>query len=210
MNLKIRILKLGIVFAGTALMGIGVTLFILSGQGIDPLSTMLAGFVRYLPMDLGTMISLFNMSVLGLSALVNHNYIGIGSIINAIFVGVFTNLWMDILMPFAGLPHFVMVALAIFAFTLGIAVYMKGNLGFGPVEAMMNILVDHTPLDIRKSRLILDMSYIIIGILLGAPYGYGTVLSAILISPLIGSFSNIIDSLKQVEFVRRQVKNVLS
>lgn len=209
MNLKTILFRLVIVFAGTALMGIGVILFILSGQGIDPLSTMLAGFVEHLPIGLGTMISVFNVSVLGLVALVDRRFIGVGSLINAIFVGIFTNLWMDFLLPFSDLPHFVLVVLAILSFTLGIAIYMKGHLGFGPVEAMMNVLASYTPLDVRKSRLILDVSYIVIGILLGATYGYGTVLSAVLISPLIGAFSILLNKLKENEFISGQLKNFL-
>lgn len=206
MNLKTILFRLVIVFAGTALMGVGIILFILSGQGIDPLSTMLAGFVEHLPMDLGTMISVFNVSVLGLVALVDRRFIGVGSLINAIFVGVFTNLWTESLLPLTQLPDFVLVVLAILLFTLGIAVYMKGHLGFGPVEAMMNVLASYTPLDVRKSRLFLDISYIVIGILLGATYGYGTILSAFLISPLIGAFSILLNKLKEVVFINNLLK----
>lgn len=206
MNLKTILFRLVIVFAGTALMGVGIILFILSGQGIDPLSTMLAGFVEHLPMDLGTMISVFNVSVLGLVALVDRRFIGVGSLINAIFVGVFTNLWTESLLPLTQLPDFVLVVLAILLFTFGIAVYMKGHLGFGPVEAMMNVLASYTPLDVRKSRLFLDISYIVIGILLGATYGYGTILSAFLISPLIGAFSILLNKLKEVVFINNLLK----
>lgn len=210
LNFKIQLLKLMIVFSGTALMAVGVILFVLSGQGVDPLSTMLAGFTEHLPIELGTLITLFNVSVLGVVALIDRRYIGVGSLINAAFVGIFMNLWMSFFEPMSQLPPFLLVALAIFVFTFGIAVYMSANLGLGPVEAMMNVLADYTPLDISKSRTILDISYIVIGIILGATYGYGTILSAILISPMIGFFMNSIGSLKQIEFIRLGLNNVLS
>lgn len=210
MNFKMLLLKLTVVFSGTALMGVGIILFVLSGQGIDPLSTMLAGFTEHLPIELGTLISVFNVSVLGVVALIDRRYVGVGSLINAAFVGVFMNSWMDFFAPLSQLPQFILVALAILLFTLGIAIYMSANYGLGPVEAMMNVIADYTPLDISKSRTLLDISYIVIGILLGATYGYGTILSAILISPMIGFFANAIQSLRGIDFIRSGLNNVMS
>lgn len=205
-----RLLKLAIVFSGTALMGIGIILFVLSGQGVDPLSTMLAGFAEYIPIELGTIISIFNVTILAVVALIDRRYVGIGSLVNAIFVGVFMNLWMDFFSPMSQLPEFILVALAILLFTLGIAIYMSANYGLGPVEAMMNVIADYTPLDISKSRTVLDISYIVIGILLGATYGYGTILGALLISPMIGFFVNVIQSLRRNDFIRSGLENVAS
>lgn len=178
------------------MMAIGVNLFIISGQGVDPLSTFLDGLTKHIPVTLGTMISIFNAIVLVIVFLIERRHIGIGSFINGIFTGVFSNLLMGPMQPLAELPTFLIVILGTIVFSFGIALYMNAMLGLGTIEATMIILTSRTGIAATKIRTVMDIAFIIGGILLGATFGYGSIISALFNGKLIGIFSNMLHKIK--------------
>src|SRR5699024_4441117 len=159
-------LKTLVVILGTLLMAIGVNLFIISGQGVDPLSTLLDGITQHVPVTLGSMISIFNASVLVIIFFVDRRHIGLGSFINGIFTGVFSNMLMEPMQVVNGLPTIVIVLLGTLIFSLGIAVYMNAMLGLGTIEATMLILTSRTGIPATRIRTAMDVSFIVGGILL--------------------------------------------
>lgn len=186
-------LKTLVVILGTLLMAIGVNLFIISGQGVDPLSTLLDGITQHVPVTLGSMISIFNASVLVIIFFVDRRHIGLGSFINGIFTGVFSNMLMEPMQVVNGLPTIVIVLLGTLIFSLGIAVYMNAMLGLGTIEAIMLILTSRTGIPATRIRTAMDVSFIVGGILLGATFGYGSIISALFNGKLIGIFTNFIN-----------------
>lgn len=186
-------LKTLVVILGTLLMAIGVNLFIISGQGVDPLSTLLDGITQHVPVTLGSMISIFNASVLVIIFFVDRRHIGLGSFINGIFTGVFSNMLMEPMQVVNGLPTIVIVLLGTLIFSLGIAVYMNAMLGLGTIEATMLILTSRTGIPATRIRTAMDVSFIVGGILLGATFGYGSIISALFNGKLIGIFTNFIN-----------------
>ena len=193
MNMKQFSLKTLVVILGTLLMAIGVNLFIISGQGVDPLSTLLDGITQHVPVTLGSMISIFNASVLVIIFFVDRRHIGLGSFINGIFTGVFSNMLMEPMQVVNGLPTIVIVLLGTLIFSLGIAVYMNAMLGLGTIEAIMLILTSRTGIPATRIRTAMDVSFIVGGILLGATFGYGSIISALFNGKLIGIFTNFIN-----------------
>lgn len=193
MNMKQFSLKTLVVILGTLLMAIGVNLFIISGQGVDPLSTLLDGITQHVPVTLGSMISIFNASVLVIIFFVDRRHIGLGSFINGIFTGVFSNMLMEPMQVVNGLPTIVIVLLGTLIFSLGIAVYMNAMLGLGTIEATMLILTSRTGIPATRIRTAMDVSFIVGGILLGATFGYGSIISALFNGKLIGIFTNFIN-----------------
>lgn len=193
MNMKQFSLKTLVVMLGTLLMAIGVNLFIISGQGVDPLSTLLDGITQHVPVTLGSMISIFNASVLVIIFFVDRRHIGLGSFINGIFTGVFSNMLMEPMQVVNGLPTIVIVLLGTLIFSLGIAVYMNAMLGLGTIEATMLILTSRTGIPATRIRTAMDVSFIVGGILLGATFGYGSIISALFNGKLIGIFTNFIN-----------------
>ena len=80
MHMKQFSQKTLVVILGTLMMAIGVNLFIISGQGVDPLSTFLDGITKHIPVSLGTMISLFNAIVLVIVFFIDRRHIGLGMV----------------------------------------------------------------------------------------------------------------------------------
>lgn len=189
-------LKTLVVVLGTLMMAIGINLLIISGQGVDPLSTLLDGVTKHIRMELGTMIAIFNAIVLVLIFIIDRRHIGLGSFINGIVTGIFSNMLMDPMQALNTLPTIVLVIFGTLIFSFGIALYMNAMLGLGTIEATMLILTVRTGISATKVRTALDLSFIIVGILLGATFGYGSIVSAVFNGKLIGMFTNLINKTK--------------
>ncbi len=178
------------------MMAIGINLLIISGQGVDPLSTFLDGVTKHIPMELGTMIAIFNAIVLVIIFFIERRHIGLGSFINGIVTGIFSNMLMGAMQPLNALPTILLVLFGTLVFSFGIALYMSAMLGLGTIEATMLILTVRTGISATKIRTAMDLGFIIGGILLGATFGYGTIVSAVFNGKLIGIFTNLINKTK--------------
>lgn len=189
-------LKTLVVILGTLMMAIGINLLIISGQGVDPLSTFLDGVTKHIPMELGTMIAIFNAIVLVIIFFIERRHIGLGSFINGIVTGIFSNMLMGAMQPLNALPTILLVLFGTLVFSFGIALYMSAMLGLGTIEATMLILTVRTGISATKIRTAMDLGFIIGGILLGATFGYGTIVSAVFNGKLIGIFTNLINKTK--------------
>lgn len=196
MNMKQFSLKTLVVILGTLMMAIGINLLIISGQGVDPLSTFLDGVTKHIPMELGTMIAIFNAIVLVIIFFIERRHIGLGSFINGIVTGIFSNMLMGAMQPLNALPTILLVLFGTLVFSFGIALYMSAMLGLGTIEATMLILTVRTGISATKIRTAMDLGFIIGGILLGATFGYGTIVSAVFNGKLIGIFTNLINKTK--------------
>lgn len=196
MNIKQFSLKTLVVILGTLMMAIGINLLIISGQGVDPLSTFLDGVTKHIPMELGTMIAIFNGIALVIIFFIERRHIGLGSFINGVVTGIFSNMLMGAMQPLNTLPTIVLVIVGTLVFSFGIALYMNAMLGLGTLEATMLILTVRTGISATKIRTALDLGCIIVGILLGATFGYGSIVSAVFNGKLIGIFTNLINKAK--------------
>ncbi|MFC6314623.1 YitT family protein [Lapidilactobacillus achengensis] len=186
--------RLVITVVGTFMIGLGIALLVDSGVGIDPLSTFLAGVQTFIPWSLGNLIVAFNVIMLIVLFFLDRRLLGVGSVINATCVG----LTVDLLTGFNAFitaqnwPSLILSLLGIFFLGSGSAIYMYGRLGYGALEGLMMFGSTRLHWPVRWTRIAMDVIFIILGILMGANYGYGTILSALLVGQVIGLWRQII------------------
>jgi uncharacterized membrane protein YczE len=65
--------------------------------------------------------------------------------------------------------------------------YIGANLGPGPRDGLMTAIVRRGP-SIRLTRVIMEVTVLVIGVLLGGTFGIGTILYALLMGPLVQIF----------------------
>jgi hypothetical protein len=65
--------------------------------------------------------------------------------------------------------------------------YLTANLGPGPRDGWMTGLQRVTGVPIGRVRITLEVSVLIIGVILGGTFGFGTILFAIAIGPVVAS-----------------------
>lgn len=188
----IKMLKqIFIVCIGTVIAASGVQLIVVSGMGTDSLSTLIIGLLQYTNVPFGRWSQMFSILFLIITFFYKRDLINIGSVINALLFGetiqflsnyIFydNNRWMTI-----NIFYFLL------GFTLmagGTALYLKGNLGAGPLEGLMFCLSDRMNLPFQYSRILIDFSFVFTGVILGSSFGVGTLFVVILLGPLINFF----------------------
>ena len=79
----------------------------------------------------------------------------------------------------------IMFLIGVVVMTIGIGMYLSPRLGAGPRDSFMLAMNERLGWSIQKVRLIIEITVLLAGAALGGPVSIGTVLIAILTSPLI-------------------------
>lgn len=188
MNKKISLKKLVVSILGTAIVSMGISLLVNGSYGVDTISTFLLGILNYVNLPFWVASMTLNILILVVTFLLDASELGIGSVINAIGRGYL----LKFLNPLFGslalsLPYYSMIAAVVgpILFGVGGALYISSGLGAAALEALTNIVDKNTEASIKTIRMILDAAFVIVGLLLGAPLGIGTVLCVLLIGPVL-------------------------
>ena len=78
--------------------------------------------------------------------------------------------------------------LGCFILAFGMTIVIKSNAGTGPNDLVGVVLSDKTKKPFGLCRVIVDFSFVIIGVLLGGIFGVGTIVCAFLIGPIADRF----------------------
>ena len=153
------------------LMGMCVSMLVLSDMGTDPYSAMNYGISAKLGMTFGNYQLISNLVLLVIVVIFERNLIGTGTLGNMILVGYF-------LVP--GLIIFVIMA----------AVYMQSGHGTAPYDAVSFLISDkikkYTGKDtFRVVRIIYDLVATCIGYAAGGEVGIMTVCMVIMMGPTV-------------------------
>jgi len=145
-----------------------------------------AALANILGIKLGTMTVYMGFTVLFI-ALALRERVGWGTLGNIVSIGPWLNLFLDLIPSVKG--KFV---LQIAIFLLGIlvqgiatAVYIGVDAGAGPRDSLMLAIHRKTGVSVRVARGALEVVVVTIGLLLGGPAGWGTLVFALLIGPSV-------------------------
>lgn len=192
--------RLMILLAGLTIAHLGVTLFLLADLGADPFNVLVQGIYRALDRLTGwsflthgyTHIAMCFLIILIL-CITDRTYIKIGTLLcmacggpiidffTAVLSGFFTEkhpLWLNILILAAGC--------VILAF--GMTIVIKSDAGTGPNDLVAVVISDKLHRSFSIIRIIVDVSFVLVGFLLGGSVGIGTIICAGLVGPVAGFF----------------------
>lgn len=199
-TLKELCIRILILLFGLTVAHLGVTLFLLADLGADPFNVLVQGIFRTLDRFVSwrllthgnTHMVICFLIILVLLAM-DRSYIKIGTILCMAFGGpiidVFTRLlsflfedgnplWLNLIMLAAGC-----VILA-----LGMTIVIKSDAGVGPNDLVALVISDKTRRRFGIVRIIVDVSFVAAGFLLGGTIGIGTVICAFLVGPVADFF----------------------
>nr|WP_054756851.1 membrane protein [Liquorilactobacillus satsumensis] len=177
--------------SGSILSGIGIELIVLANHGVDSLSTLILGIMKHSNWEFGTWSQILSIIYLIISLSVNSKTLGIGSLLNALLIGQ-TVKWIDpVFRKSISLNSYFTMAFGFLIMAFGTSMYLKGNLGSGPMEAMMYAVSQVLRMDMAMSRIILDAFNVLLGIFLGATFGIGSVLAIFGLGPMIKIFNGL-------------------
>ena len=185
MSTRPRLSTLSILLVGEFLFGLGDAFLIVAGVGNTPWTVLAEGIATVIGWSIGKATFLVSAAVLLLWIPIRE-VPGIGTLLNAIIIAATIELTVDRI-PASDdiLVSFLQVCLGILLIGIGSAMYLTANLGPGPRDGWMTGLQRVTGVPIGRVRLTIEISVLVIGVLLGGTFGYGTVLFAFAIGPVV-------------------------
>lgn len=175
--------RLTLLFVGCLVLGLGVGLLLTADLGSDGYSTLVNGISR----STGISFMVANLAVSAgflLLAAVRGLVPDVGTLVQVVVVGLTVSVTIDLLEtpePLAGRSAYLVVAFPVLA--AGIAAYLGSNLGAGPAEAAA--LAWDPPLPFRWSYSVVQGGGAVVGWLLGAAIGPGTLAVVFLLGPAV-------------------------
>lgn len=175
---------------GLMLCGVGVALFLWSGLGVDPASVFELGVGKVFHISYGTSAAVINVVILIVVFFIDKSYINISSILAIFGIGYTADIVSDLLQNLNFemtnlIVKLIFVAIGLTIMAFGIATYIRADLGVGAIDLISEIISEKAKLQYRVVRIVGDVSFVVIGFLLGGTFGIGTLVAAFMTGPTV-------------------------
>ncbi len=202
--------KFIVMMIATVIMAVAAAFFYVaniqpSSSGMNSLGVFTSGIEITFNISYGTATIIVNSLLVLISIIFMRKNIYFGTIVQIFALGPI----IDIFIPFisllsAGVSDIVRVivfpAIGIVIYSAGIAMYLPLNWGAAPIDGIILILYEKTPLPYKLSFAICCLTVALTGFFLGATIGYSTIIAAIamgyITGVLINPFGKILKKLK--------------
>lgn len=190
---EILVKKTILISLSTLLIALGITLFLESSLGSDPLTIWVDGLRHSLGISMGNASFLNNGVTLLLAAIFARKFIHLGTVIGALAIGPLMDWFAPGVEALAGFApglwiRVVMILVGQFTICFGVALNLTVKFGFGTTDALLVRLCERFHLKYRNLKLLSDLSYALAGILLGGVFGIGSVVAVLTGGPIISWF----------------------
>lgn len=172
---------------GILVLSFGITLTI-KGQifGVGSWDVLHIGLTKTFGLTIGTWSIIIGLAILAIDMVVTKKFPLPGTFIDMFLAGIFIDIfnywlpdingfWMQLLAYVCGL-----VLLG-----WGCGMYMVANLGIGPRDSLMLLMVHKLGWSVTRARTTMEVTVAILGFLLGGPIGVGTALMAFGLGPIV-------------------------
>lgn len=186
-NLGKRIL---LVIIGQLFISAGVSLLLYINLGADPMGVFHTGVGNALNIHFSQALFIENIVVLVLVYFIDKSYIHIATVLTLFVVSMTTNYFTALFMLF--IPHdavfmikIILLLVACLLISIGLNFYVLPDLGVGPLDVVVEMIVDKKRYSYQSVKVIADLFYLAIGFALGGVVGIGTIISAFVVGPMI-------------------------
>lgn len=197
------------------IMGFGISLFSVSGFGVDPFTSMNMNISSTLGIGYGTYQLIVNAVIIVFVVIVAHRgLIGLGTMFNMIGVGYSCELFEGIIRPNITdysdnlAVRICLLAAGIVVLCFSCSLFFTSNVGVGPYDSLGFMLSQKTTIPYKWIRVITDLLVIVIGLVVSGGLtdvisgdfsaikniGIGTIITAFMMGPLVNFFSKHISS----------------
>ncbi|MCG5105031.1 YczE/YyaS/YitT family protein [Oceanobacillus alkalisoli] len=188
-------------FIGIMLLGLGASLTI-KGQrfGVGSWDVLHIGLFQNLGLSIGMWSIIAGIIVITIASIGLRKFPRIGTFLNMILVGLFIDFFNWLIPDPQTFPlQLVSFILGILLLGSGSGIYISADLGAGPRDSLMLLIVKKLKLSIRVARTMIEVIVAFAGFLLGGPIGLGTVIMAFGLGPVmqtaLGYSKKILDDL---------------
>lgn len=202
-------------FLSIIIMGFGISLFSLSGFGVDPFTSMNMSVSSAIGIGYGTYQMIVNAVLIIFVIIAAHRgLIGIGTLFNMIGVGysceLFTNIFSSMLKGVSDIliARLCLLAMGIIILCFSCSLFFTANVGVGPYDCIGFMISQKTGIAYKWVRVCTDIVVTSIGLIVSGGLdailhgnfsdvkniGIGTIITAFMTGPLINFFSKHISS----------------
>lgn len=192
------------------IMGLGISLFSVSGFGVDPFTSMNMNISSTLGISYGTYQLIVNAVIIFFVVIVAHRgLVGVGTVFNMVGVGYSCELFEGLIRSLLSSSldnlavRICLLAAGIVVLCFSCSLFFTSNVGVGPYDSLGFMLSNKTKIPYKWVRVITDVTVIIIGLVVsgGAKsllegnfaqiqnIGIGTIVTAFMMGPLVNWFS---------------------
>ena len=204
--------KIVMVFVVMNLIGIAVALFLESGLGSDSVGLLCDGIRHTFLISFGNASLFYNLLIILIACLVARKNMGLGTVVYALVSGYFIDFYSWILTDIHLAEQDMLIRILAFAIgqcclSLGLALLIQLNLGMNALDAVLYKIQNHTNFSYTIMRTGCDISYVVIGTVLGGTFGAGTICSVLVTGTMVTMITNIIGIIQKYEYKLRYETN---
>lgn len=184
---KIFIWRWTFFIVGVIVLSLGITMTI-KGQrlGVGPWDVLHIGLSRHFGLTIGTWSIISGFTLITLTSVMIKQWPKLGTWLNMILLGLFIDLFNWMLPEIDSMTGQVIIfTLGVIVMSYGVGIYVAPNVGAGPRDSLMLILVDKLGISMKKVRTMNEVIVGFAGWLLGGPVGIGTVIIALLLGQIV-------------------------
>lgn len=191
---KIDPKRLIIMVIGNVFLGMGISIFKLSGMGNDPFSGMVMALADSTGITYANFLILLNLVLFVIQLITGRKFIGAGTFVNAILLGYivtfFHSTWLNLLgEPQLFWQQVVTVAIGVVICSFGVSMYQTSDVGVAPYDSLSLIMKKNFPkISYFWHRMFTDAFCALICFLAGGIIGLGTMVSVFGLGPIIQFF----------------------
>ena len=199
-NAKELLLRVIILMIGLTIAHLGVTLFILADLGSDPFNVLVQGIFRTISGILnwsfithGRVHIVICFIIILALLVIDKSYVKIGTVLCMIFGGPIIDMFTVVLAPIFEISNslifkIVLLALGCVILAYGMTIVIESDAGTGPNDLVSVVISDKSGKKFSVIRIIVDVSFVAVGFLLGGSLGIGTIICAFCVGPVAGHF----------------------
>lgn len=173
--------------AGIIVLSLGIALTI-KGQmlGVGSWDVLHIGLSNKLGLTVGTWSIILGLIILAIDAMFSKRLPKIGTYLDMFLTGIFMDIFLLFLPDANGwFEQSIAFIFGVILLGLGCGMYMVANIGVGPRDTLMLLLVQRVGWSVTRARTTMELSVAIIGFALGGPVGIGTVFMAFGLGPIV-------------------------
>lgn len=195
-------------------MGFGISLFSVSGFGVDPFTSMNMNVASTIGIGFGTYQLIVNFAILLYVIIVAHRgLVGVGTVFNMVGCGYVCEFFQNIFEPMVK-EHYTLalrvplLAAGIITLCFACSLFFTANVGVGPYDALGFMLSRGIKLEYKWVRIITDLTVVLVGLVISGGLtsllhgnfagvhniGIGTVITAFCMGPLINMFNKYVSA----------------
>lgn len=155
--------------------------------GVAPWDVFHYGMFLKLGLTIGTWSIIIGFLLLAAASIATKKLPKIGAFLNMLLLGLFIDFFLWLMPSIDSLTGALLFfVLGIILMGYGVGLYVSAELGSGPRDSIMLLIVDKTGWSLQWVRNGMEILVLILGWTLGGPVGIGSVIIALFLGPIVG------------------------